>query len=72
MKEKKTKQNPSPGLRLWNGANPMLQITQTEPDQKNTPGENAKFSFLESSAVLQEITGGAFGKTYKIYTNLEE
>ena len=43
----------------------MLQITQAEPNQRRSSGENAKFPFLESSAVLQEITGRPFRKPIK-------
>lgn len=62
---KENKANPSPGLKLWNGANHTLQIIQTETNQRKSPGENAKFSFLQSSAVLQEITGRPFRKPIK-------
>lgn len=43
----------------------ILQISQTEPIPRKAPGENARFPFLESSAVLQEIMGRLFSKPLK-------
>lgn len=42
-------------MKLWNGANCMLQILQTEPKQRKAPGETTQFPLLESNEALQKI-----------------
>lgn len=43
----------------------MLQIIQTEPNQRKASGEIAQFAFMESSVVLQEIMGRPLSKPLK-------